>query len=163
MAGPIIKIDATADIIKLQKKHEADKATSIDWQATFGKIKIQPDRETISSQLIIPDSTKDVLVRGTILSIGEGVGLMENGKVFHNLRVGQRILYVRSHETKYVGTDGVEHYFLATDSTSSIFAVEPMETKVGEVVKQTADDPQKMVGFLIGQIEKKSKSKGKQK
>jgi co-chaperonin GroES (HSP10) len=133
MPGPTIKIDANADLVKLGKKYEADKSTSIDWQPAFGRIKIQPDRETISNLLVIPESQKDVLVRGTILGIGEGVGLMENGSVFHNLQVGQRVLYVRGHETKYVGTDDVEHYFLATDSTSSIFAVEPMPSaNVGE-------------------------------
>lgn len=115
-----LKLETQAE---LSKKFEADTATSIDWQPTFSRIKIKPDPEALSSLLEV--ALNDSLIRGTIVSVGPDVGLVD-GRPVEKFYPGQRILYMRSHVMTYKGADGIPHHFLKENSdVSSIIAIEP--------------------------------------
>jgi co-chaperonin GroES (HSP10) len=112
---------AQLSVEELQSRHAFDKAASIDWQPVYARIKIQPDEETLSGRIITLQ--KETFVRGTIISVGPGVGFRD-AKKEHDFYPGRRVIYNKSHELKYTGADGVEHVFLKDDE-ESIVAVEP--------------------------------------
>jgi co-chaperonin GroES (HSP10) len=116
----------------LAKKHATDAAQSIDWQPTGRRIKIKPDAEAKSSVIITLDKFKEVWVRGTVVAVGPVVGLADDGSRRETYHVGQRIIYNKQHESKYVGADGVEHIFLKENAVEGILAAEGSTAPVGE-------------------------------
>jgi co-chaperonin GroES (HSP10) len=109
---------------ELAAKFKADKDNAVVWMPTFSRLKVKREKETISGLIEVPDKFGNIWVRGEIIALGPQCGWID-GKQVHTFKVGQRIIYNKSHEQKYIDATGEEHIFLYENSDSkSILAID---------------------------------------
>lgn len=97
-------------------------SNKLKWKPVFARVKVRTQIETLSDIIEISDTyLNDIYVRGFVVDVGPLAGY-DDHKLFHELNVGQEIIYNKGHIIKYESADKQLHEFIPDTSIVAILS-----------------------------------------